>query len=400
MIPRIADGSERDRLELGLLVARSNALVPLKTLSAPETFEAFTAAKQVLDRSTGTDLQRVSILYGLCTGNTLRARMEPAFDLARQIIEVAERQDEPTYYVVGYRLLGTLQFYAGQNRAALASLQKGSEYRDPGRQRPVSYWFGWDPSLAILCYQVLVRLSLGLLDSAADISAQTRAEFKDHAHPPTIATSTFCGGTWPKAVLNDLEGLERDSANLVAYCAEKKVEQIRLLAGLHYAYARAVREPIESNIAFIRDALEAVRKSGSNAGNSILISNLAEALIAGGDLSGAEAALEDGFAFVKQSGEGYWLADLHRLSGHVALKRGEPDRLRAEACFTRAIEVARGQEARLLELRAATDLARLWRETRSDNDPRALLEPILAMIEGGETTRDVRNARALLAELA
>ncbi len=399
LIPRIADGPERDKLELGLLVARSNALVPLKTLSAPETFEAFTAAKQVLDRSTGTDLQRVSILYGLCTGNTLRARMEPAFDLARQIIEIAERQDEPTYYVVGYRLLGTLQFYAGQNRAALASLKKGIEYRDPSRQRPVSYWFGWDPSLAILCYEVLVRLSLGLLDSAADISAQTRAEFRDHAHPPTIATSTFCGGTWPKAVLNDLEGLERDSAKLVAYCAEKKVEQIRLLAGLHYAYARAVREPIESNIAFIRDALEAVRKSGSNAGNSILISNLAEALIMGGDLSGAEAALEDGFAFVKQSGEGYWLADLHRLSGHVALKRREPDRLRAEACFSKAIEVARGQEARLLELRAATDLARLWRETRSDNDPRALLEPILAMIEGGATTRDVRNARALLAEL-
>ena len=400
LIPRIADGPERDTLELALLVARGNALVPLKTLSAPETFEAFTAAKQVLDRSTGTDLQRVCILYGLCTGYTLRARMPQAFDLAHQIIEIAERQDEPTYYVVGYRLLGTLQFYAGQNRAALASLQKGGAYRDPGRQRPVSYRFGWDPSLAILCYEVLVRLSLGLLDSAAKISTQTRAEFRDHAHPPTIATSIFCGGTWPKAVLNDLEGLERDSAELVAYCAEKKIEQIRLLAGLHHAYARAVREPIESNVAFIRDAIEAVRRSGSNAGNSILISNLAEALMMGGDLAGAEAALADGFAFVEQSGEGYWLADLHRLSGHVALKRREPDRLRAETCFTRAIEVARSQEARLLELRAATDLVLLWREIRSDCDPRGLLEPILAGIEGGETSRDVRNARALLAELA
>jgi hypothetical protein len=256
------------------------------------------------------------------------------------------------------------------------------------------HWFGWDPSLAILCYQVLVRLSLGLLDSAADISAQTRAEFRDHAHPPTIATSTFCGGTWPKAVLNDLEGL-----NSSPIAPRKRSSRFACLpACITPMPARC--EPIESNIAFIRDALEAVRKSGSNAGNSILISNLAEALIAGGDLSGAEAALEDGFAFVKQSGEGYWLADLHRLSGHVALKRTEPDRLRAEACFGKAIEVARSQEARLLELRAATDLARLWCETRSDNDPRALLEPILAMIEGGETTRDVRNARALLAGLA
>jgi hypothetical protein len=399
LIPRIAETPERDALELGLLVARANALVPLKSISAPETFAAFKAAKQVLDRGVGTDLQRVSILYGLCTGNTLKARMEPAFDLARQIIEVAERQDDPIYYLVGYRLLGTLQFYAGQNREALATLQKGRKYRDPRRQRPISYRFGWDPTLAVLCFEVLVRLSLGLLDSAAQISEEARAEFEDHAHPPSVATSTFCGVTWPKAVLADLEGLERDSAELVAYCAEKKVEQIRLLAGLHQAYARAVREPIEANIAFIHGARDAVRKSGSNAGNSFLISNLAEALMMGGDLAGAEAALDDAFAFVKLSGEGYWLADMHRLSGQVALRRTEPDRARAAACFEKAMEVARSQEARLLELRAAIDLAQLWRETRSKSDPRALLEPILITIEGGETTRDVRNARALLAEL-
>src|SRR6201999_646068 len=103
---------------------------------------------------------------------------------------------------------------------------------------------------------------------------------------------------------------------------------------------------------------------------------------------------------VQQSGEGYWLADMHRLNGQVARKRRPaPDRVRAEACFVKAIEVARRQEARLLELRAATDLARLWLDTNSANDPRSLLEPVLASIEGGETTRDVGNARALLAEL-
>ena len=63
------------------------------------------------------------------------------------------------------------------------------------------------------------------------------------------------------------------------------------------------------------------------------------------------------------------------------------------------MEIARSQEARLLELRAATDLARLWRDAVSPNDPRALLEAILAQIEGGESLRDVRDARALLAEI-
>ena len=75
---------------------------------------------------------------------------------------------------------------------------------------------------------------------------------------------------------------------------------------------------------------------------------------------------------------------LHRLDGQIALEQPEPDRARAEACFLKAIDIARSQEARLLELRAATDLARLWRDAGSPNDPRALLEPILAAIEGGE----------------
>jgi tetratricopeptide (TPR) repeat protein len=399
LIPRVADGPERDALELGLLVARANALVPIKSISAPETFVALTAAKQLLDRGVGTDLQRVSILFGLCSAATLRARTQPALDLARQIIEVAERHDDPTYQLVGYRMLGTNQYYAGQNREALKSLQRGKRYRDPRRQRALSYRFGWDPSLAVLCFEALVRLSLGLLDSAAQISERVRTEVSSHGHATTVASATFCAGTWPKVVLGDFEALERDSAELAAYCADKKVEQIRLLATFHYAYAHAMREPVDENIAAHRAALDAVRSAGGFIGSSLNISNLAEVSLMAGDLARAEGDLKDGFAFVEQSRERYWLADLHRLSGQVALKRQESDRQGAEACFMKAIEVARSQEARLLELRAATDLAWLWRNTKSDSDPRALLEPILATIEGGETTRDVRDARALLAEL-
>jgi hypothetical protein len=118
-----------------------------------------------------------------------------------------------------------------------------------------------------------------------------------------------------------------------------------------------------------------------------------------GDVTGAEAALQEAFVFVEQSGERFWLAELHRLDGQVAHKQPKRDRARAEASLLLAVEIARGQEARMLELRAATDLARLWHDSDSDNDPRALLKPILYSIEGGEATRDVRNARALLAEL-
>jgi class 3 adenylate cyclase/tetratricopeptide (TPR) repeat protein len=396
LIPGVEPGSERDSLELALLVARANALVPLKSISAPETFAAMTEAKRVLDRGVGTDLQRVSILFGLCSATTLMARIEPAFVLARQIIEVSERQNDPTHQLIAYRMLGTNQYFAGRNREALGSLQNGRRYRDPHRHQALSFRFGWDPGLAILSFEGLVRLSLGQLDSAAQVSAQVMRELSNHGHAATIASATFCARTWPELMLGDIDNLERDSAELAAYCAEKKVEQIRLLASFHHAYARAMRVPTAHNMAAQRAALQAVRSSGGVVGSSLNMCNLAEICLKVGDWDRAEADLEDGFAFVERSGEHYWLADLHRLSGQLALKRPSSDLQRAEACFTRAIDVARTQQARLLELRAMTDLACLRRETCPDSDIFAMLQPILSEIEGGETAPDVRNARSLL----
>jgi class 3 adenylate cyclase len=390
---------ERDDLELALLVARANALVPLRSASAPETFAAMMDAKRLLDRGIGTDLQRVSVLYGLCAGTTLAARLDEALAFAREIIDVAERLDDPTYRVLGYRQLATIQFYTGQNREALASLQRGGVHRDRKRQRALSYRFGWDQGLAILSFEVLVRLSMGLLDSAAKLRGQALAEISAHSHATTIASATFCVRTWPQLALGELNALERDSTELARFCTEKRIEQIRLLASVHHAYARAMRAPCQDNIGAVRQALDALKKSGGTTGTSIMMSNLAEAVLAAGDPDGAEAALREGFAFVAQSGERYWLADLHRLSGRVALQRREPDPSHAQSCFVQAIEVARTQEARLLELRAATDLGRLWQGTRAKDDIRALIAPILGQIEGGDNAPDVRNARALLSEL-
>jgi class 3 adenylate cyclase/predicted ATPase len=400
LISDIAEGRERDALGLSLLVARAYALVPLKGISAPETFEVMSAAKELLDRGVGTDLQRVSILFGLCSEATLRAKMQPALDFAHQIIEVAERQDDPTFRLVAYRMLATNQFYAGHSRLALDSLLRAKQYCDPGRQRALSHRFGWDPSIALLAFEVLVRLSLGLIDSAADISEQVQAEIASHTHATTIANAKFCAVTWPKAILGDLAALETGSRELIAYCAEKRAEQIRLLASMHCAYACAMREPEPTTIVAMRAAFDQVRQAGGLTGSSMIMAHLAEVALEAGELAEAEADLAQGFAFVEQSGERFWLAELHRLSGQLALRRQEPDRMLAEACFRRAIDIARSQQGRLLELRAANDLAGLWRDSQSNHDARVLLEPVLAAIEGGAASRDVREARALLAALA
>jgi class 3 adenylate cyclase/tetratricopeptide (TPR) repeat protein len=400
LIPRLEDGPDRRSLELALLIARANALRPLKGFNAPELVAALSAAQQLLNSGVGTNSQRFSVLHGLCSARHVAAQAEPGLALACEMVEVAGREDDTTFRLVGIRLLGAIQLLIGQNREALETLQRAERYREPDRQKLRSYRFGSDPGLNVLLYKIWALKFLGLLDQAERVGKQSWDDLGSQGHAQTVAGCVLWARVWPEFLSGDLEACERHAVELIDYCAEKKVEQFRLFGTVHHACARAIRQPTEENIAAIRTAIDESHRSGARFMDSVYLSQLAEALLMAGDLMGAEAALQEGFAFIEQSGECFWLAELNRLNGWVALKQPEPDRVRAEDCFLKAIDIARSQEAHILELRAATDLARLRRDTGPPNETRALLEPILAEIEGGETTRDVRNARTLLAEFA
>jgi predicted ATPase len=101
-----------------------------------------------------------------------------------------------------------------------------------------------------------------------------------------------------------------------------------------------------------------------------------------------------------QTAERFWLAASLHLKGEIALARAHPDPSQAEACFREAIDVARRQQARSLELRAATSLARLWAARGRRREARALLAPVYACFTEGFATRDLKDAKASLQELS
>jgi predicted ATPase len=108
--------------------------------------------------------------------------------------------------------------------------------------------------------------------------------------------------------------------------------------------------------------------------------------------------LEDALASTEVSGERWWQAELHRLRGRLLVARGQHDE--SEACFRRAIEISGGQRAKLLELRAATSLARLWSDQGRNAEARDLLAPIYGWFTEGFGTLDLKEAKILLDALA
>jgi predicted ATPase len=200
--------------------------------------------------------------------------------------------------------------------------------------------------------------------------------------------------------MGDLEAAEGHAAEMVAYCAAKKVEFFGLIAAHQKAFVHAMRNPTRENILACREWFEAQRRIGMRLAHYIYLGALAEAVLSAGDIEGAETLLQEAFALAEETGERAYLSMLHRVDGQIALKRSQPDRARAESCFLRAFDIAHTQEARMYELAATCELARLQSDAYPDSNPRALLAPVLAAIQGGATIPVVQGARTLLMQLA
>jgi predicted ATPase len=122
--------------------------------------------------------------------------------------------------------------------------------------------------------------------------------------------------------------------------------------------------------------------------------------LAAGDIEGALTLFDDALALARGNGELFYVAEILRLTAEALLSRPAPDRAHAERRFLEALEVARGQEAKFWELRAAAALARLWSDEGRQTEALSLLAPVYSWFTEGFETLELRSAKALLAELS
>ena len=153
-------------------------------------------------------------------------------------------------------------------------------------------------------------------------------------------------------------------------------------------------------VTLMRQGLHAYCATGATSWSAHFASLLCEALTQDGKLEEALSLLDDYIAVVGKTGMHWCAAELHRLRGQLLLKRTAPDFAGAEAEFLQALDIARGQSAKLWELRAAVSLARLWRDQGGNTDARHLLTPIYAWFTEGFDSADLKAAKVLLDELS
>ncbi len=160
------------------------------------------------------------------------------------------------------------------------------------------------------------------------------------------------------------------------------------------------RGEFAEGIAQIREGIAELRVIGSLLGLPSWLGALAEGCARCGHIDEGLAAVEEALAMADTGGDRFSLPEIHRVRGNLLLVRSAADRATAEATYRQAIEIARVQQARLLELRAATTLARLWGENGGRGAARELLTPVYEKFNDGFDTPDLKDAKALLGQLA
>ncbi len=340
-----------------------------------------------------------AVLYGLWTATFIAFDGDRSRDLAAQFLELAQKQEAAVPIIVGHRLLGLALYISGDLAEGRAHLSRAIELYDPAEHRPLAMRFGQDARTTALSYRSWALWLLGYPAAAlADVEHAAReAREIGHAaslmHNLTVTSVIYilCGRyAAANAQCNEIVPLEEEKGALLW----------KAWTMLNRGCVLALKGNAADAIAVITSAISSFRSTGATINLPLYLSHLATAHAELDQFNDAWRCIDEALGAVEATGERWNEADIHRTAGAITLMSSEPDAAKAERHFDRALEIARAQQARSWELRAATSLARLWRDQGRRAKAHDLLAPVYGWFTEGFDTLDLKEAKALLEELA
>jgi predicted ATPase len=274
-------------------------------------------------------------------------------------------------------------------------LEQASALYDPQRHRWQAFLYGFDSGVVSLSYGALSLAILGYPDQARQRSQEAISLAQAVSHPFSLAAGQFWA-TWLHYLRREWPAIQERSEAVITLATEQGF-RFWLATGTILRGAGLVEQgEFEAGVAHLRQGLAATLSAGATVARSWFLALLAEAYGKGGQPEEGLTVLAEALMFVEQNDERFWEADLYRLQGELLLMLGKPE---AETCFRQAIEVARRQEAKLLELRAVVSLCRLLQKQGRGEEGRQMLSVIYNWFTEGFDTLDLIEAGKLLKEL-
>jgi tetratricopeptide (TPR) repeat protein len=429
LLPSLPESPERTRYELDLQVALGQALIVIKGQAAPKAEQAFTRAR-ALCLQLGETPQLFEALAGLRMIHEARGEFPQARELAEQLLSLAQRQSHHAWLMRAYNVLGATSLYLGEFAPARAYLNQGIALdalpRDRSAPVRLSDHIQEGSTLGVSCrrHAALTLWYLGYPAQARQQSDEAITLAQELAHPYSPAYALYFAAV--------LHGLRRE-----APAAQAQAEALIELARQQEFPARGVRGTVlrgwalaaqgqsTEGIAQMLQGMDAHRSMGAMQ-RPYDLALLAAAYGWRGQTADALRLLAEALALTHRYGGYYYQAEVHRLTGEVLLMQDAgrgiseglpldlsmideyegtatgqwPRQAEAETWFRQALDIARRQQAKSLELRAAMSLSRLWQQQGKCTDAYQMLAPIYGWFTEGFDTADLQDAKALLDALA
>ncbi|HEX5082150.1 MAG TPA: AAA family ATPase [Blastocatellia bacterium] len=396
LLEAIPEGLERLRMELALSLLLGHTLQKTSGWAVEDVERLYERARELSEEITDT-ASLLEALWGLIGVNYVRAEFRKTQSLARDVLAIAEKRRDPIYRVLGHMELGGLAFAFGEPVSATEHFQKADAIYKPNQSRSHVGCFGADLGLFSRSWATHFLWQKGYPDQARASAEETLNLARKLAHPFT-QTITLAYAAMLNQLRRDVEETGRLAEATIAYSTEHGFSYYLAWAKALQGWTRAALGDHERGLAGISGGIEALQ-STAGARLPYYRALLAEAYGWAGRIDQALKALDDAFADVGKTGERWWEAELYRLRGELFRSEAINRRNTAEDCFRTAIEVARGQQAKSIELRAAVSLCRLWRDEGKRTQARQLLAEVHDWFTEGFDTPDLRDARSLLEEL-
>jgi len=286
--------------------------------------------------------------------------------------------------------------FAGRFAASRKHLEEALALYDPSSHRPLVHEIGTHPHVDAQSHLGIVLFCLGYPDQALARSNAAIAEARRLAHPPSLAAS-LAPGTRLLSLYRDNVVLGEWVDQLAAVATEQGFPFWRAVATIFRGWVTVKKGDVFGGISLLRSGSAAYRATGAETQTPYHIALLAEACDIAGHIEEALTLLDEALQIVGGTGERWFAAELHRHKGQLLLRQGHPEA--AEELYRKALSIAREQEAKPWELRAAASLARLRRDQGRRAEARDLLAPVYGWFTEGFDTPDLKEAKALLDEL-
>jgi TOMM system kinase/cyclase fusion protein len=399
LLSTLPDTPDRIQHELDMLTMLGPVLTNTSGPGSPAVEQVYARARE-LCQQVGEPRQLFPVLWGLWYFYTTRAELQKAEELGKQLLSLAQQVQDRTLLLEAHHALWPTLFFLGELAAARGHLEQGMALYDLQDHRSHAFLYGGhDPGSCCQSYTAWTLWALGYPDQALQASDRALTLARELAHPASLA-ATLSYAAVLHQFRREQEAVQQTAEALIALATEQGDAE-RLARGMILrGWALFAQGQGTEGMVQMRQGLAALQSTGGEVRRQLFLPLLAEAYGGIGQSEEGLNVLAEALAAVEKTGGRFYEAELYRLRGELLLARSAEHHTEAETRFRQGLNIARRQQAKSWELRAAMSLSRLWQHQGKRDEARELLGPIYSWFTEGFDTADLQEAKALLEELS